>query len=386
MLAQRRDADPQHGADDGRAGLAARRQARAGDADDPALGLRGSQPQARHRPGDQRRTSSTAPSRTTSTSFGRDYLGHDRGRQHDRDPRQGPVGHDAHAPEDVIGTLVHETSHIIVADYGEHPKTSTDAGSFDRYKDEFRAYFIEPHSTFTGHGGGRARRRDPRAPRAARPWASAATPTSTRRSGPSRTTRTSSARTCSRTAPGRLQPQQQPVSRPARAPAARAEGGQGDGRGLAVPDHASSPPPSAPRRPAATLIPKLLAGLPGPEAERLKKALTSPATVQFGKEINPNASPRVTAFLEAVTGARARADHRDLQGLQPAGPRRPRANAHFLSWLRRVLPDELVMRTCITCMTGGRSFVFFERVRVFICRLRRRDRGDRDARRAAQLR
>ena len=46
--------------------------------------------------------------------------------------------------EEIIRTLVHETSHIIVADYGEHPGTKTDAGSFDRYRDEFRAYFIEP--------------------------------------------------------------------------------------------------------------------------------------------------------------------------------------------------------------------------------------------------
>ena len=46
--------------------------------------------------------------------------------------------------DDMIGTFVHEASHVLVADYGEHPGTTTDAGSFDRYKDEFRAYFVEP--------------------------------------------------------------------------------------------------------------------------------------------------------------------------------------------------------------------------------------------------
>jgi hypothetical protein len=51
--------------------------------------------------------------------------------------------------DDIIGTLVHETSHIIVADYGEHPGTKTDAASFDRYRDEFRAYFVEPNGPFT---------------------------------------------------------------------------------------------------------------------------------------------------------------------------------------------------------------------------------------------
>ena len=77
---------------------------------------------------------------------GLEHARHDRGRRHDRDPRQGPDERRAAQPRDIIGTLVHETSHIIVTDYGEHPETATDAGSFDRYKDEFRAYFIEPHS------------------------------------------------------------------------------------------------------------------------------------------------------------------------------------------------------------------------------------------------
>lgn len=46
--------------------------------------------------------------------------------------------------EQVMGTFAHEASHILVASYGEHPGTTTNASSFDRYKDEFRAYWIEP--------------------------------------------------------------------------------------------------------------------------------------------------------------------------------------------------------------------------------------------------
>lgn len=49
----------------------------------------------------------------------------------------------------IMNTFTHEGSHILVASYGEHPGTTTDAASFDRYKDEFRAYWIEP----TGHWG-----------------------------------------------------------------------------------------------------------------------------------------------------------------------------------------------------------------------------------------
>ncbi len=46
--------------------------------------------------------------------------------------------------DSIMGTFAHETSHVLVASYGEHPNTTSDAASFDRYKDEFRAYWIEP--------------------------------------------------------------------------------------------------------------------------------------------------------------------------------------------------------------------------------------------------
>jgi len=45
---------------------------------------------------------------------------------------------------DVIATWAHETSHLLTSSYGEHPDTDTDSSSLDRYKDEFRAYWIEP--------------------------------------------------------------------------------------------------------------------------------------------------------------------------------------------------------------------------------------------------
>ena len=51
-----------------------------------------------------------------------------------------PVSGATQSRNDIVDTFVHETSHIIVSDYGEHPGTDTDSGSFDRYKDEFRAY------------------------------------------------------------------------------------------------------------------------------------------------------------------------------------------------------------------------------------------------------
>jgi hypothetical protein len=44
----------------------------------------------------------------------------------------------------------HEVSHYLVSEYGEMPKTETDAASFDRYADEFRAYWIQPGGPGSG--------------------------------------------------------------------------------------------------------------------------------------------------------------------------------------------------------------------------------------------
>lgn len=43
--------------------------------------------------------------------------------------------------DDLKKTFVHESSHILVGSYGELPQTGT-ATSFDRYQDEFRAYWV----------------------------------------------------------------------------------------------------------------------------------------------------------------------------------------------------------------------------------------------------
>jgi hypothetical protein len=52
--------------------------------------------------------------------------------------------------EDMASTVVHEVSHYLVKQYGELPKTATDSASFDRYADEFRAYWVEPKGVGAG--------------------------------------------------------------------------------------------------------------------------------------------------------------------------------------------------------------------------------------------
>jgi hypothetical protein len=55
-------------------------------------------------------------------------------------------GHDSSGEleslEDMANTVVHECSHYFVSQYGELPQTNI-ASSFDRYADEFRAYWVE---------------------------------------------------------------------------------------------------------------------------------------------------------------------------------------------------------------------------------------------------
>jgi hypothetical protein len=43
---------------------------------------------------------------------------------------------------DLKQVFVHESSHILEASYNELPQTTTNAASFDRYRDEFRAYWV----------------------------------------------------------------------------------------------------------------------------------------------------------------------------------------------------------------------------------------------------
>ena len=58
-------------------------------------------------------------------------------------------GHNAngqlHTLEYMAGVVTHEVSHYFVSQYGELPQTNINAQSFDRYADEFRAYWIEYH-------------------------------------------------------------------------------------------------------------------------------------------------------------------------------------------------------------------------------------------------
>ena len=263
--------------------------------------------------------------------------------------------------EDILSTLVHEGSHILVKAYGEHPGTATDAGSFDRYKDEFRAYFVEPHGNFAGLTG---------APRvtAIKNHLVGTGPTTggyphlrTAYWAGTAATNTFRQQVDAHTTPDGFNLNNSPYLD--RLVTLLGERGRVED---AIFQIAVLSPAERAEAAGASLITSLVNRLPGPDGQRVRRALTAPASVGFGRELNPNESPRVTAFLEAVT-ARAPDQiveaYRQCDGTDRGGLA---MDAHVLSWIGRTLPSDQVLRTCVICMVTGRSFVYFERVRTFL--------------------
>ena len=266
--------------------------------------------------------------------------------------------------ENVMGALVHETSHILVKDYGENPATATDAGSFDRYRDEFRAYFVEPHGNFDGLAG---------AARAAAIKAHLVGTSATAGGYPDLraaywalplATNTFRAQVDAHTAPDGFNLTNSPLLdrlvsllREQRAGRATVED--------TIFQVAVLAPAERQEAAGATLIATLLRALPAADAQRVRQALTSPAAVGFGREFNPSQNPPVTAFLEAVT---ARAPDQIVETYRqcpPAARGELRFNPHLLTWIGRVLPNDQLLRTCVTSMVTGGSFAYFDRVRTF---------------------
>jgi hypothetical protein len=267
--------------------------------------------------------------------------------------------------DDIIETLVHETSHIIVKDYGEHPGTSTDAGSFDRYRDEFRSYFLAPNSTFAAIADPDARATAIRnhivgASAGAGSYADLdkafwAAPLDTNQFHHD---------ALAHKRPDGFNLDNSPyldrlvhLLRDEQAGGASVED--------VLFQVAILSPKERGEAAGATLIATLLTALPARDADRIQRALTSPAAVGYGHELNPSESPRVTALLDAITARSPDGITDAYKACNPTERGELAANAHFMTWVRRALPSELLMRTCVTCMVRGGSFVYFDRVRVF---------------------
>ena len=302
-------------------GERARRPAGARAADDAALGLG----PARRRPRRQRRarprTTSTARTRTTSTATARARWARSRAGARCWCAAGVPAGawqtergrHGRARPRDAATSSSRTTASTRA--------TATDAGSFDRYRDEFRAYFVEPHGNFDGLTGAAAGPRRSRTTSSARApttggypdlrtayWArprprtrSASRSTRTRRPTASTSTTarcsTASSRCCAKRPAGRR-------------------------RGHDLPDRRALA-----RRAAEAAGASLIASLAAPRSrrrtrQRVRQALTSPAAVGFGRELNPNQSPQRHRVPRGGHGPRAGPDRRGLPAVPGGGARR----------------------------------------------------------------
>jgi hypothetical protein len=251
--------------------------------------------------------------------------------------------------DDMVGTFVHEASHVLVADYGEHPGTSTDAGSFDRYRDEFRAYFVEPSFAVGVAGDARAAQIKTQLVgtsatsggyenlRAAY-WATPATTFKTQVDGhlrPDGFNLDNSARLdrlvglLREVAAGTSTVEDAIFQISVLTPAERAEAS------------------------TATLIATLLGRVAADVAARIRTALASPAAVGFGHDLNPHDSPRLTTLLGAIVAGGEDPIKEAYRACTATDKADVYMNAHVLAWIRHAMSDVARRANVIVMLNTG---------------------------------
>jgi hypothetical protein len=283
--------------------------------------------------------------------------------------------------DDLIGVFVHEVSHLLVSGYGEHPGTTTDAASFDRYKDEFRAYFIEPFGNFDHIVDPDAKARAIKTHLVGTSatvggyeylrgayWAGAAATNQFRQSvdahmrpdgfnqrNSPRLDRLFSLLTDCRS--GRATVEQVLLQISLIGDAERT-------------DAQASP-----------LIQRLARELGGTDATRVRDALVHPRQAGYGREINPNDSPEVTTFLDAIANG---TDEQLVEAYRPiSGADRGSIHMNAAAF---VYADHrttnLRRKAKLYAMIVGQSFVHWDRMEGFLAAL---DRTRVDARDATEI-
>lgn len=277
-------------------------------------------------------------------------------------------GHDSRRRErsedDIISAMAHEASHILVASYGEHPGTSTSVpghgSSFDRYKDEFRAYWIEPVGDWA------RMRPDDRKAEAIRKHLVGESATDTRGYAPLRRrywARTADGASFRRLVDGHRRP---------------------DGFNLTNSRNldllfqminrvqAGTPPLTLAsdvvvhilRRMSTTerdeahrsrLIQRMLRTMGGHDADQIRNALAFPRTPEHAAMLNPTRSPRVTNLLEAIAHNSDDDIKSKYQALTPEEKSRMRWQmaAAMLVFIRGQIPVGPLRAATIAMVTGG---------------------------------
>lgn len=262
--------------------------------------------------------------------------------------------------------LVHETSHTLVAAYGEHPGTVTNAASFDRYKDEFRAYYIDPYD-------GRFNSLAP--DRRAAAIRTHLVGTSTTNPNPAThaysglqaaywTTPAFKAQVDGHTRPDgfnltsspRLDELFQLLT------AAGGDPTKVDAVVLAI---IRLPVAERTEAAGATLIQTLLQPLAEPDRQRVRRSLGAPTSAEYTGALNPDNSPRITAFYDTLVRGDPGAIKVAYGRLTPTDRGRLAMNAAALVFFDRHVAH-VRTRACVVGMVNTRSVGQFDAIDAFV--------------------
>jgi hypothetical protein len=104
----------------------------------------------------------------------------------------------------------------------------------------------------------------------------------------------------------------------------------------------------------------LLGRVAAADAGRIRSALTSPAAVGFGHDLNPHDSPKVTALLSAIVGGDEDAIKQAYRDCTPTDKGAVYMNAHVLAWIRHAMPADVLKRANIIVMLNTGSVAQYD--------------------------
>ncbi|MGZ4274033.1 MAG: hypothetical protein ACXVRP_09765 [Solirubrobacteraceae bacterium] len=274
--------------------------------------------------------------------------------------------------DEMAGVVTHEVSHWLVKQYGELPLTDVNASSFDRYADEFRAYWIQ-YKSMAGSKTGADRAKAIREHLVG----TAGDPNS----GYSNF---HSAYFAAGPGPNPFKQQVDALSGPLGynlTNSIRLHGlwQQLTGRSTAAPGAARTDDlilfidalPVGERAEAArsTLIQGLTAKIGGADGDRIKAALNAPTVPEYTDKINPGHSAAIAAMLKAIVSGSGDEMKKAYASLSLADKQNLQWNAAFLAYVDFHLPDTAA-RACLYAMTSNFSVAQYDAMAAFISSLK----------------
>jgi hypothetical protein len=279
-------------------------------------------------------------------------------------------GHDAagdpQSLDELAGVVTHEVSHYFVSQYGELPATKN-AISYDRYADEFRAYWVEYHGIASGLSG---------ADKAKKIREHLVGTSGDPNSGYSNfhaayfAAGTNAFKTAVDALAG---PVGYNLTNSIRLHRLWLLFGQQASGAATVDDLvlAIDALPVAERQEAAraSLLTSLIAKLPATDGKRIRRALDAPTVAEYTQQVNPSGSPAIAGLLKAIVAGH---DDEIKQAYRVLGARDRNAvamNAAFLAYLDFHLTDAAI-QACVYAMVASHDAAQYDAMAAFVSSLR----------------